>query len=189
MGSLGGQHGSMGIVLLALGCTGQRTEQGGAPTQSRTAPSAIASVPVFAAPPATATVLAAAAPAPTGATEPRCREQPAQEFLLRDGQIAKIGAPLAERRAIEAARKRSIDYRTRHYGRFPGVGSSADNPHPPRFYAKLTKFMGLPILLNKKILPAVACVEAALVRECSDHPYRPRAVGGIRLDNTFKDYE
>jgi len=176
-------------MLLAVGCAAQRTEKGGAPTESRTSPKLTASAPAIAAPPPTATVLAAAAPAPAAKTEPRCREQPAQDFLLRAGQIAKIGAPGAERRAIEAARKRSIDYRTRHYGRFPGVGSPGDNPHPPRFYAKLTKFMGLPVLLNEKILPAVACVEAALLRECAERPYRPMAVGGIRVDNTFKDYE
>jgi hypothetical protein len=179
-------------ALLALGCATQHTEQGGAPAEARKSPrgvaSATASVPATG-PTAPATVLAAVPPAAARATEQYCREQPAQEFLLRDGQIAKIGAPLAERRAIEAARKRSIDYRTRHYGRFPGVGNRADNPHPPRFYAKLTKFMGLPVVLNQRILPALACVEAALLRECREHPYQPKAVGGIRLDNTFVDYE
>ncbi len=49
--------------------------------------------------------------------------------------------------------------------------------------------MGLPVVLNEKIFPALACVEAALVHECSEHPYQPKSVGGIRLDNTFKDYE
>jgi hypothetical protein len=179
-------------LLLALGCAAQRTEQGGAPTESRKLPEVAASAPASAraitAPAAAATVLAAAAPK-VRASERQCLEQPAQDFLLRDGQIAKIGAPAAERRAIEAARKRSIDYRTLHYGRFPGVGNRADNPHPPRFYAKLTKFMGLPIVLHEKVLPALACVEAALSRECGEHPYQPKSVGGLRLDNTFKDYE
>ena len=127
--------------------------------------------------------------APGVASEPQCREQPAQDFLLRKGQIAKIGAPAAERRAIEAARKRSIDYRTQTYGRFPGVGSAGDNPHPPRFYAKLTKFMGLPVLLNEKVVPALGCVEMAIARECAEFKYRPKSLGGIRLENTFKDYE
>jgi hypothetical protein len=180
-------------VALAFGCAAQRTEQDGTSAESRKPPRAVApataSAPATTAPPATATILAAAPPAAVGTTEPRCREQRAQEFLLRDGQIAKIGAPAAERRAIEAARKQSIDYRTRHYGRFPGVGNRADNPHPPRFYAKLTKFMGLPVVVNQKVLPALACVEAALLRECREHPYQPKAVGGIRLDNTFVDYE
>jgi len=184
------RHGlTVGSVLLAIGCSTQRSEQGGASTESHTSPPPPASAPAITAPTTTATVLGAVAPAAAGATELQCREQPAQDFLLREGQIAKIGAPAPERRAIEAARKRSIDYRTRHYGRFPGVGNRADNAHPPRFYAKLTKFMGLPVLLNEKVLPALACVEAALRRECREHPYQPKQVGGLRLDNTFKDYE
>jgi hypothetical protein len=180
-------------VLVALGCAGQRTEQGEAASEARASPVVAASASaserasVIAAP--SAAVLAATTPAAVGVAEPRCREQPAQDFLLRDGQIAKIGAPATERRAIEAARKRSIDYRTRHYGRFPGVGSPADNPRPPRFYAKAARFMGLPLVLHEKVVPALACVEAQLLRECSDHPYRPKRVGGIRLENTFKDYE
>jgi hypothetical protein len=181
-------------LLLALGCAAERTEQGDAPTESRASPQVAASAPAITAPSTTAptttaAVLVAAAPKAAGATQQQCLEQWAQDFLLRDGQIAKIGAPAAERRAIEAARKRSIDYRTRHYGRFPGVGNRADNPHPPRFYAKLTKFMGLPVVLHEKVLPALACVEAALSRECREHPYQPKSVGGLRLDNTFKDYE
>jgi hypothetical protein len=161
-------------------------------TESRPSPPSVASaapVPALPAPKATATVLGNAAPAAPRTTGPQCREQPAQEFLLRAGQIAKIGAPAAERRAIEAARKRSIDYRTRHYGRFPGVGSRSDNPHPPGFYAKRATFMGLPVTLHEKVLPALACVEAALLRSCNEHAYRPRRIGGLRLDNTFKDYE
>jgi hypothetical protein len=181
--------------LLALGCAAQRAEPGnGEPTPSRTSPDRAASVaataPAIAMPSATPSrAPETPAPASSGAQPSRCREQPAQEFLLRDGQIAKIGAPATERRAIETARKRSIDYRTRHYGRFPGVGSRGDNPHPPRHYAKLTMFMGLPVVLNEKVVPALACVEDALLRECAEHSYRPKRVGGLRVDNTFIDYE
>ncbi len=121
--------------------------------------------------------------------ELRCREQRAQDFLLRDGQIAKIGAPAGLRRTIEAARKRSIDYRTREYGRVPGVGRSRDNRHPPQFYAKRARFMGLYVVLHEKVVPALACVEAALRRECAEAGYQPKRVGGLRETNTFKDYE
>jgi hypothetical protein len=180
-------------LLLAAGFAGQPAEQHGAATEPRTPPRAAAparaSIPAITAPTATATVLRAQSVAAGGGTEPQCREQPAQDFLLRDGQIAKVGASAAEQRAIEAARKHSIDYRTRQYGRFPGVGSRSDNPHSPQFYAKLTKFMGLPVVVNEKIVPALACVEAALLRECTEHPYRPRQVSGLRRNNTFVDYE
>ena len=119
----------------------------------------------------------------------RCVEQRAQEFLLRKGQIAKIGAKKEERERIEAARKRAIDYRTRHYGRFPGFGSRSDNPHPPRFYAKRTKFMSHVFVVHEKIVPALGCVEAALKRDCAAKPYKPRGISGLRLENTYKDYE
>ena len=185
-------------MLLALGCAGQRKTDEREPAESRilAAPApTVASAQVVAAPSATVPptpvqpVAVAVAVAPGVASEPRCREQPAQDFLLRKGQIAKIGAPAAERRAIEAARKRSIDYRTRTYGRFPGVGSAGDNSHPPRFYSKLTKFMGLPVVLNEKVVPALGCVETAIVRECAEFKYRPKSLGGIRLENTFNDGE
>src|SRR5690606_34654254 len=110
-------------------------------------------------------------------------------FLLRKDQIAKIGASPDEQKKIEAARKRSVDYRTRHYGRFPGFGSRSDNPFPPQYYAKRTKFMGNPLVVHEKIVPALACVEAALKSECKHAPYQPRQVSGLRFENTFKDYE
>ena len=181
-------------MLLALGCAGQRKSDEREPAESRIPAASAAfaaSAPVIAVPSATAppTPVQLVAVAPGVASGPQCREQPAQDFLLRKGQIAKIGAPAEERRAIEAARKRSIDYRTRTYGRFPGVGSWGDNPHPPRFYAKLAKFMGLPVVLHEKVVPALACVETAIVRECVEFDYRPKRLGGLREENTFKDYE
>ncbi len=123
------------------------------------------------------------------ATGPRCREQPAQDFLLRRDQIAKIGAPAEERRQIEAARQRSVDYRTREYGHFPGFGHRRDNPHPPSAYAERTTFMGVPVVVNRKIVPALACVEAALRQSCAAHPYQPRVLSGMRDHNTYTDYE
>jgi hypothetical protein len=177
------------LSLLALGCAGE-----GDPTKVASAQTRASGQPV-----ASAAPLASASSAPKvssttsaispGATGPRCREQTAQDFLLRHGQIAKVGASAAERRSIEAARKRAIDYRTRQYGRFPGFGSPADNPHPPRFYAKRTTFAGLPLVVHEKIVPALACVETALERDCAQRPYQPRTASGIRFENTYKDYE
>jgi D-alanyl-D-alanine carboxypeptidase len=170
-------------VLLALACASQRDKTDPSPT-SKTDPEPDRSV----APPATAspTFHATVEPTPTG---PHCREQPAQDFLLRGGQLAKVGASASERQQIQAARQRSIDYRTRQYGHFPGFGKSSDNPHPPNHYAKKTTFMGLPLVVHEKIVPALACVEAALRRECASNPYQPRQVSGIRLKNTYQDYE
>jgi len=173
-----GRCSALTAALLALGCREAAGEERAAPV-----------TPV--APTASASAVAPPAPAPTATarTTPRCREQSAQDFLLRKDQIAKIGASADEQRRIEAARKRAIDYRTRHYGRFPGFGSRRDNPHPPAFYAKRTTFMGLPVVVNAKVVPALACVEAALARECTATPYKPRSVGGLRGTNTYQDYE
>ncbi|MBK7581986.1 MAG: M15 family metallopeptidase [Myxococcales bacterium] len=170
-------------LLLAVGCA-ERADEHPAPVTTNAEPQASAAP----APAPSSTPVAIVAP-PEVAAVPRCREQAAQEFLLRKGQIAKIGATKAEQKAIEAARKRSIEYRTRNYGRVPGFGSRKDNPHPPSFYAKRTKLMGVPVVLNQKVVPALACVEAALLRECAAFPYQPKQVGGLRAENTFKDYE
>jgi hypothetical protein len=180
--------GALGSVLCLLGCGQERPRQVAEPVETQTVREPDAGL-VFTTR-ATRVPGPAAKPAGTSASaEPSCREQPAQEFLLRKGQIAKIGASAEERKLIEAARKRSIDYRTREYGYFPGFGSRRDNAHPPSFYAKRTKFMGVKVVVHEKVVPALACVEAALKRECADHPYQPKTVGGIRPDNTFKDYE
>lgn len=130
------------------------------------------------------------APAPVSTKSPRrCLEQRPQAFLLRAGQLAKPRASAAERQRIEAARARSIDYRTRCYGKFPGFGHHRDNEHPPRFYARLTHFMGLPVLVHEKVVPALTCVEEALARDCSGSSYRPMHLGGLRDHNTYADYE
>lgn len=176
------------LLLLGFGCQTERGLAGAKPAETNPEPPPSAA-PLSSDEPSFRATVKPAPATPAVAAGPQCREQPAQEFLLRRGQIAKIGASADERRQIQAARQRSIDYRTQQYGRFPGLGSHADNPHPPSYYAERTTFMGLPVVLNKKIIPALACVEAALRRECASHPYQPKHVGGIRLQNTYKDYE
>jgi hypothetical protein len=173
-------RGTLLAALLLLGCDTHPAKADPGPRASA-APAAAASSAFHA-----ATKSPASAASATG---PSCREQTAQAFLLRRGQIAKPHASPAERREILAARKRSIDYRTREYGRFPGFGSPGDNPHPPRYYAERTTFMGLDVVLNRRIVPALHCVEAALERDCAAHPYQPRHLSGMRFSNTYKDYE
>lgn len=100
------------------------------------------------------------------------------------------GRPLA---TIEALRDwkdavaRSIRYRTEQYGYFPGFGNRDWNKKP--LYAQLrnVKFFGLTVRLHERIIPALKCVEEALVRECSAFPYQPQALAGIRDHNTYLD--
>jgi hypothetical protein len=182
-------------VWLTVGCREAAGEERPLTETARPLPGAVEPARA-ASPPAASgsgTPAQAVAPAPSagaGAREPRCREQPPQDFLLRKHQLAIIGAPKDVQNRIEDARRSAVAYRTRLYGRVPGFGKRSDNAHSPSFYAKRTTFMGLALVLNEKVIPALRCVEAALLRECKAPAYRPKHVGGLRVgENTFKDYE
>ncbi len=117
-----------------------------------------------------------------------CREQSAQSFLIRgnwfprtsDAEKLKEGRKLLEE---------AIKYRTEKYGYFEGFGNPKSNPHPPKYYAKSTKFMGMSVQVHSKIIPALACVEAALKATPAGDAYKPRAMGGIRFHNTYRGVE
>ena len=108
---------------------------------------------------------------------------------MRRGYIIDPKASAAERKRRRAARRRSEEYRTQQYGYFPGFGRRQDNARPPRAFARRTTFMGRVVVMHEKVVPALACVEQALRRDCSDHPYQPERVTGMRDHNTYKDYE
>ena len=107
----------------------------------------------------------------------RCLEQPPQSFLIRQNYIHDA-----------AAHKEAIRYRTEHYGYVQGFGDPSWNKHPPSFYAVQTKFMGLSVTVNRKIVPALQCVEAAIKKECGSS-YVPRTLSGLRTSNTFRGGE
>ncbi len=112
----------------------------------------------------------------------KCREQAAQPFLIRGNWFKKgadSGKALAE----------AIRYRTEHYGHFQGYGNPAWNAHPPRFYSETTRFMGLPVTVNKKVAVALRCVEAALNATPAKDEYHPHSMGGIRFANTYRGSE
>jgi hypothetical protein len=117
-----------------------------------------------------------------------CREQAAQSFLIRsswfpattDAEKVKEGRKLLDD---------AIKYRTEKYGYFEGFGRKSWNPHPPKHYAKGTKFMGMPVQVHERIIPALKCVEAALKATAAGKEYTPRAMGGIRFSNTYRGVE
>ena len=115
---------------------------------------------------------------PSNTSAPRCRHQTAQPFLIRSNYLHHHGE-----------HARAIRYRTEQYGHFEGFGESSWNAHPPRFYAERTTFMGLPVTLNRRVIPALQCAEAEIRRTCSAHPYRPRSLAGIRFHNTYHSGE
>lgn len=117
-----------------------------------------------------------------------CREQAAQSFLIRGNWFPKS----KDADVIKAGRKMledSIKYRTEKYGYFEGFGNPKANAHPPKFYAKSTNFMGMPLQVHEKIIPALKCVEAALKAGPAGDEYKPHAAGGIRFKNTYRGVE
>lgn len=133
---------------------------------------------------AAATGEVATAPAGTSAPSARadqsaCNDQTPQDFLVR-GNFLKDG---------RAGLERAIQYRTDHYGYFPGFGRPAPGAKPPSAYVTTTTFMGLPVRMHRKVVPALKCVEEEIKRTCSDHPYTPSALAGIRFRNTYRGGE
>lgn len=107
-----------------------------------------------------------------------CNEQAPQDFLIR-GVFLKT--PDGNARAIQ--------YRTDHYGYFKGFGHADRDAQPPSAFAVSTTFMGLPIRMHRKVVPALACVERAIEQSCADHPYTAHALAGIRFRNTYRGGE
>lgn len=120
---------------------------------------------------------ASGASSPASAGESACNDQAPQDFLVR-GNFLKGG---------RAAIDRAIQYRTDHYGYFAPFGRPAPGAKPPSAYVTTTKFMGLPVRMHRKVVPALQCVEEEIRRACSEHPYTPSALAGIRFKNTYHD--
>jgi hypothetical protein len=107
-----------------------------------------------------------------------CNEQPPQDFLVR-GNFRKT--PNGNERAIQ--------YRTDTYGYFKGFGHPGADAQPPSHYVVDTTFMGLPVKMHRKVVPALACVEAEIKQSCSGDHYTPHALAGIRFHNTYRGAE
>ncbi len=133
--------------------------------------SALGAQDASAAPPSS-TVEAPAAP--TSA----CNEQKPQDFLVRGNFLHTPGG-----------NQRAIQYRTDTYGWFKGFGKPGPDAKPPSTYAVSTTFMGLPVKMHQKVVPALACVEEEIKRSCADHPYTAHALAGIRFRNTYRGGE
>jgi hypothetical protein len=117
-------------------------------------------------------------PAAGSVSTSACTEQAPQDFLIR-GNFLKD--PKGNERAIQ--------YRTDQYGYFNGYGRPASGAQPPSAQVVSTTFMGLPVKMHRKVVPALACVEKEIVRACADHPYTPQALAGIRFRNTYRGGE
>jgi D-alanyl-D-alanine carboxypeptidase len=120
-----------------------------------------------------------ATPAAESAPRSACNEQPPQDFLVR-GNFLKGG---------EEALRRAIQYRTETYGYFKGFGHAAPDAPSPSTFVVSTTFMDLPVRMHRKVVPALRCVEVEIKQSCTDHPYTPQALAGIRFRNTYRGGE
>lgn len=133
--------------------------------------------------------LAAFAEASAPVRASACNEQAPQSFLMRSTYIVKPGAPPEEVDRRHRIHMEALEYRIRRYGFIRGVGSPAWNPYPPVTYSEETTFFGIKVRLNKRIIPALACVEEEIRSACSKEPYTPQVLDGIRYKNTLYNGE
>lgn len=125
-----------------------------------------------------------AAPGPEAATASSppsgsaCNDQVPQNFLIRGNFLR-----------TPDGNKRAIQYRTDHYGYFPGFGHPGAGAQPAKDFVVETTFMGLKVRMHQKVAPALACVEAEIKSTCGDHPYKAHALAGIRYRNTYRGGE
>ncbi len=107
-----------------------------------------------------------------------CNEQTPQDFLVR-GNFLKV----------PGGNQRSIQYRTDTYGFVSGFGRPGPDARPVSASIVDATFMGLPVRMHRKVVPALACVEEEIRRSCADHPYTAHALAGIRFKNTYRGGE
>jgi hypothetical protein len=112
--------------------------------------------------------------APTSA----CNEQPPQDFLVRRNFLRERGG-----------NQRAIAYRNLTYGAYQVPGQPATKARPPNDSVIGTTFMGLPVRMHKKVVPALACAEEEIKRSCTEHPYTARGLAGLRFKNTYRGGE
>jgi hypothetical protein len=118
------------------------------------------------------------APEPALSSTSACNDQAPQDFLIRGNFLKQPDG-----------NERAIQYRTEQYGYFKGFGHAPPGAEAPSAQVVATTFMGLPVRMHRKVVPALACVEAEIARACADHPYTPQALAGIRFRNTYRGGE
>jgi hypothetical protein len=137
-------------------------------------------------------VLCALVPSGAAAERPRekkqtrraCPTQKPQKFLIRSNFI-KHGA------LNDAAHERALRYRAEQYGSVEGFNLERYNKQKAYSNAVSVRFMGLPLQIHKKIVPALRCVERTIRHDCTGphQRYVPRAIGGFRQANTYRGGE
>ena len=131
---------------------------------------------------------ASSAPA-TPIEGPSCNEQKPLPFLVRGNYAMQDGMPPEERKARAELQTRALRFRTERYGRSGGTAPLEWNERPASEYIEQARFMGLPVQVNRRIVPALRCVEQAIAARCGATPYEPQRLLGVRGKNTFHNGE
>lgn len=141
-----------------------------------------------------AAVTEAAAPAPPAAATPpveppsRCNEQTPQPFLVNahfDSFNAKGGTAREWQQVLDKA----VRYRTEQYGYVKGFGDETWNASTPSDQASAVTFFGVSVSIHRRVAPALECVETAIRARCTDQPYQPYVLSGLRKRNTYLNGE
>ena len=154
-------------------------------------PSVSAPASAAAKPPAIEVKAVEAAPAtPTAPVPPPslCNEQTAQPFLV-NAHFDSFDATGGSAREWKMLLDRAVRYRTERYGYVKGFGDKAWNASTPGEQARVVTFFGVPVAVHQRIAPALSCVEIAIRARCSDHPYQPYVLSGLRKRNTYLNGE
>lgn len=113
-----------------------------------------------------------------------CNYQTPIDYLVRENFLPRWTQPPEEQRRRRELQARAVEFRTKNYGYFEGFGDRRWNDRTPSDNAVRTRFMGLPVRVNEKIVPALECVEQVIRAECGDD-YEPRRLSGLRTRNTY----
>jgi len=118
-----------------------------------------------------------------------CNEQEPLPFLIRGSYAHHPHASHQEGLERKANHRRSIEFRTRHYGYVDGFGEPTWNRFEPKHYTAAGSFFGIKIRMNARVLVALGCVEESIKQACESTPYSPRVLDGLRFKNTFHNNE
>lgn len=117
-----------------------------------------------------------------------CNYQEPIDYLVRENFVVKWRQSPEEQAARRALHEKAIRWRTEHFGYFEGFGQASWNRTTPSDNAVRARFMGLPIRVNAKIVPALQCVEEQIRTECGA-TYTPGRLSGLRTSNTYHNGE
>lgn len=114
----------------------------------------------------------------------KCRSQQPQLFLERSSYV-KNGVIVGQ------AHAKAIRYRVSHYGYIADMGQERLNRASAASMAVRIEFFGHPITVNRRIVPALQCVQQRIEQRCtnSKDAYYPKHIGGMRVSNTIRGGE